>query len=129
MKKQLIFTLFSIVFSSNLIAACISEEMKKQAMDMEAYAPPEVWKVVEKTDVPAKLKAAASSSEQWKMVEQIGLKLSKKLNNELRTETDKRVFIAETEKLLTPEKGRSIGVWQMLLMQSALRCIKRGENP
>lgn len=124
---------FLLLIGTPLIsyASCISVELKRQAMDMEAFTPPELWKKLKNTPVPAKLKSLVSNHDQWKMVDQMGQKMAKQYNEQISTltETERLNLIQVLESQLMPENWKSgMGIWQMILTQSTIRCLKRGEN-
>ena len=109
---------------NKVFADCIQDEIQNQIYDMEHYTSPKVWEALKNTPVPSQLKALSSNKTELekllKEIEPMTTRLEKSLDNK---EAQKSFLATENQKL---QQQGSIAVWEMIIMESAIRCIKAG---
>jgi hypothetical protein len=112
-------------------ASCIQDEMKKQMLNMHEYVPAFMLKPLKDAGVLDSIKEIVDDQEKWKVI-QAG---AEGYARDFRVLTERKKNI---EKARLKEKweygslssyGESIGVWEMIVGQSALRCIEKGVDP
>lgn len=111
----------------NLQASCIEEEMRKQMLDMHSYVPSHLIHPLEENGILLEMKLIVADPEKWKFVhravEGYSRQFAMMADDEKKAKKENLVLRWRANKL------QEFGVWEMVIGQSALRCLEKGVDP
>lgn len=119
--------LLTISISTNASADCIETELLKQVKNMEKYTPDHIWEALKDTPVPAKLKQLAADPRQLENIKEGMKPFILQLKQQLNSETAKNDYLDMVESKLNMSGQQNILIWEVIVLQSAARCIKSGD--